>query len=237
MKYAFLIRKGTVIRVALAGLLMLAVAVGTLTPQNLNSTTRQISPAPYHTADKRSGEPDAVTPMNNRAVVGRFGELGTPDPTTAAAEDYANRAYPLKEVPVSFSAAARSTFAQIQSRTKGRTAAGTWQLIGPSMAIYPASLNRTPIQYVASGRITALATTQSCTPNNCRLYLAAAGGGVWRTDKALSGNPAWTFVSGSFGSNAIGTLTVDPTDPSGNTVYAGTGEPNARGYSEAGVGI
>jgi hypothetical protein len=237
MKYAFLIRKGTVIRVALAGLLMLAVAVGTLTPQNLNSTTRQISPAPYHTADKRSGEPDAVTPMNNRAVVGRFGELGTPDPTTAAAEDYANRAYPLKEVPVSFSAAARSTFAQIQSRTKGRTAAGTWQLIGPSMAIYPASLNRTPIQYVASGRITALATTQSCTPNNCRLYLAAAGGGVWRTDKALSGNPAWTFVSGSFGSNAIGTLTVDPTDPSGNTVYAGTGEPNASGDSEAGVGI
>ena len=30
---------------------------------------------------------------------------------------------------------------------------------------------------------------------------------------------------------------VDPGDPSGNTVYAGTGEPNASGDSEAGLGI
>ena len=32
-------------------------------------------------------------------------------------------------------------------------------------------------------------------------------------------------------------LLVDPADPSGNTVYAGTGEPNASGDSEAGLGI
>ncbi|MFN2547556.1 MAG: hypothetical protein ABR567_09005, partial [Myxococcales bacterium] len=34
-----------------------------------------------------------------------------------------------------------------------------------------------------------------------------------------------------------GSLLVDPNDASGNTVYVGTGEPNASGDSEAGVGI
>ena len=32
-------------------------------------------------------------------------------------------------------------------------------------------------------------------------------------------------------------MASDPSDPSGNTLYAGTGEPNASGDSEAGVGI
>ena len=32
-------------------------------------------------------------------------------------------------------------------------------------------------------------------------------------------------------------MTIDPTDPSGDTIYAGTGEPNASADSEAGFGI
>ena len=47
----------------------------------------------------------------------------------------------------------------------------------------------------------------------------------------------WEFISGSFATNAIGTLTIDASDPSGNTIYAGTGEPNASADSEAGFGI
>src|SRR5207245_8709031 len=42
------------------------------------------------------------------------------------------------------------------------------------------------------------------------------------------------FISGSFAINAIGTLTYDATH---NTLYAGTGEPNSSGDSEAGFGI
>src|SRR5439155_15432840 len=42
----------------------------------------------------------------------------------------------------------------------------------------------------------------------------------------------WTFVSGSFGTNAIGTLTY-----TGGVLYAGTGEANASGESAASVGI
>src|SRR5213075_1847306 len=93
-------------------------------------------------------------------------------------------------------------------------------------------------EYTASGRVTALALA-GCKKNGaCKLYLGAAGGGVWRSDMAKdTGNTNWTYVSGSFGTNAIGALLVDPSDPTGNTVYAGTGEPNASGDSEAGVGI
>jgi hypothetical protein len=93
--------------------------------------------------------------------------------------------------------------------------------------------------YTTSGRITALAIAPNCGQGHCFLYLAAAGGGIWRTDKALHTNPSqrWDFISGSFATNAIGALIVDPTDPSGNTLYAGTGEPNASADSEAGLGL
>src|SRR5262249_210348 len=89
-------------------------------------------------------------------------------------------------------------------------------------------------QYTTSGRITALAITPTCTGNDCMLWVAAAGGGVWRTNKALANSPNWTFDSGSFATNAIGTLTYDAAT---GTLYAGTGEPNASGDSEAGFGI
>ena len=64
--------------------------------------------------------------------------------------------------------------------------------------------------------------------------MAAAGGGIWRSDNALARDPRWTFLSNGFGTNAIGTLVYDAKT---NTLYAGTGEPNSSGDSEAGVGI
>src|SRR4029450_4212745 len=69
----------------------------------------------------------------------------------------------------------------------------------------------------------------------CTLWVAAAGGGVWRNDKALSGNGNWVNVSdGFFGSGAIGALTYDAAH---STLYAGTGEDAAAGDAEAGVGV
>src|SRR5262249_27210960 len=53
-------------------------------------------------------------------------------------------------------------------------------------------------------------------------------------DNALNSHSQWEYVSGNFGTNAIGTLTYDARS---HTLYAGTGEPNASGDSEAGVGI
>ena len=109
---------------------------------------------------------------------------------------------------------------------------GAW-LAGPSTANFPI-LTFSGAAYTTSGRVTALAIDPVCS-NKCTVWVGAAGGGVWRTDNALSGSGAnWTFVSGSFATNAIGTLTYDS---STGTLYAGTGEPNASGDSEAGFGI
>src|SRR5206468_5383340 len=85
-------------------------------------------------------------------------------------------------------------------------------------------------RYVTSGRITALEIAPSCTNQQCTIWLAAAGGGVWRTDKGLSGNANWVNISdGSFASGAIGALTYDTAN---DTLYAGTGEDAAAGDAD-----
>jgi hypothetical protein len=164
-----------------------------------------------------------------------FSEGRNPD-SSFEVESYLLRAYPGDEVPGEATLAAKSGWAALNG---GAHSAGNWQLIGPSKATYPAVLMPflgDGAQYVASGRVTAMAIAPTCTQANCLLYVAAAGGGVWKTNKALAGSN-WEFISGSFGINAIGSLLIDPSDASGKTVYAGTGEPNASGDSEAGVGI
>ncbi|HEY8806425.1 MAG TPA: hypothetical protein VIN70_02415, partial [Candidatus Limnocylindria bacterium] len=157
---------------------------------------------------------------------------------TYAAEQAALRAFPADEVPPEAGINSLNTFQQL----KQGKAVGQWSPIGPlNRAQYPAVLDQflfDGAQYNASGRVTAMAIAPSCTKTDCRLYVGAAGGGIWVTDKALAGaNMTWSFVGGSLGSNAIGSILLDPHDASGNTLYVGTGEPNASGDSEAGVGI
>jgi len=158
---------------------------------------------------------------------------------TYAAEQAALRAFPADEVPPEAVINSQNTFQSF--RQSGRTA-GTWSPIGPlSRAQYPGVLDQFLFDgapFNASGRVTALAIAPSCTLARCRVYLGAAGGGVWATDRALSGSFAtWSYLSGSLASNAVGSILIDPSDASGNTLYVGTGEPNASGDSEAGVGI
>jgi hypothetical protein len=116
-----------------------------------------------------------------------------------------------------------------------------WRSLGPTTATYPVATSRTNAPYIASGRITALAIDPRCRKgrgdddDRCRLFVGAAGGGVWRTSEPFSDAPRWQFVSGSFLTNNIGALTIDPRDP--DTIYAGTGEANASGDSGAGLGL
>src|SRR6266478_4354745 len=134
-------------------------------------------------------------------------------------------------------AGARAAFNAIQKKGigSGKSSTTSWFSLGPTTAIYPAFLNRHGSQYITSGRITALAISPNCTTLQCTLWVAAAGGGVWRTDKALSGNGNWVNVSdGTFASGAIGALTYDAAH---GTLYAGTGEDAAAGDAEAGVGV
>ena len=179
----------------------------------------------------------ALSFKNKLAIPGPAREGG---PTAAAEEDYANRAGPAPYVPFELTRRAHTAWTSVRAMSMGRpTIVGPWTLVGPSTANFPDVLTFSGASYTTSGRITALALAPNCGQVHCLLYLAAAGGGIWRTDKALHTNASqqWEFISGSFATNAIGTLTIDPSDPSGNTIYAGTGEPNASADSEAGFGI
>jgi hypothetical protein len=131
---------------------------------------------------------------------------------------------------------AQAAAAAISSKgASGKYSTASWFALGPTNATYPAFLNRHGSPYTASGRITALAIAPTCTIQNCTLWLAAAGGGVWKTTNGLAGNANWKNVSdGTFTTGAIGALTYDAAH---NTLYAGTGEDAASGDSEAGLGI
>jgi hypothetical protein len=172
---------------------------------------------------------------NKRTVPGLDKDKG---PLAAALEAFALRAYPADDVPSHATLNAIAGFNRLKGRNIGNDSVRTWELIGPSTANFPDILTFTGSEYITSGRITALAIAPNCSNSNCRVWVGAAGGGIWRTSNALSGSGSrWTFLSDTFGTNAIGSLLLDPSDATGNTLYAATGEPNASGDSEAGVGI
>src|SRR6266496_2672835 len=191
----------------------------------------------------KSDSKNAINKFNQNRVQLFRNKLAMPGPereggpTAGAQEAYANRAYPAPYVPFTLTRNAHRAWTNVMARAPGRgvNALGGWTLAGPSTANFPDILTFSGAAYTTSGRITALAIDPACSTSRCRAWAAAAGGGVWRTTNALSGSGvSWTFVSGNFATNAIGTLTYDPAH---NTLYAGTGEPNSSGDSEAGFGI
>src|SRR5438874_2016701 len=208
------------LRVAVAGTLVLAAVALAVTATKI-STPLQQAERPAYTPKK--ADADFFKPGHNAeaAVVAESKNVNS----SPEIEAYLRRAYPANEVSGDSTLAAKSGWAALNASAH---APGTWQLIGPSKATYPAVLDPflfDGAQYVASGRVTGMAIAPNCTTQNCTLYVAAAGGGIWKTTKALSGN-GWEFLSASFATNAIGSLIVDPNDATGKTVYAGTGEPN-----------
>lgn len=178
-----------------------------------------------------------------QAVPGVGGE--SPDgPGSADAEDFLALAYPDTDVPLARLEAARAAAGRLRGKPfpTGKGRPGTWITVGPRDALYPFtpfrnSFGYVPNRYVASGRATAIAIDPTCDPGRCRLWVFAAGGGVWRTTNALSGEPNWEFLSAEFGIQSGSSIEIDPNDPSGNTLYVGTGEANASGDSAAGVGM
>jgi hypothetical protein len=154
-------------------------------------------------------------------------------------------AYPADSISLSKLQTAQAAAAKLKAkgfpRGKGRN--GTWVTVGPSQALYPftflrGSFNYVPNAYIAGGRTTSIAVSPTCVPGDCRIWISPAGGGVWRTKNALDGQPSWEHLSGAFGINAMGTIYLDPNDPTGNTIWAGTGEANACGSGcVAGVGL
>lgn len=196
-----------------------------------------------------------------QALPGNGGE-SREGPGVAAEEHFLALAYPDVDVPLSRLQRAHEAFARVRDKgfARSRRRGETWVSVGPTQALYPFTELRNadsyvPNEYFAGGRATALALDPQCGrrpwhpsdeedaderrghPGRCRLWVFAAGGGVWRTNNALAERPRWRFLSWSFAMNSGSSLEIDPNDPTGNTIYAGTGEANASSDSAAGVGI
>jgi hypothetical protein len=162
---------------------------------------------------------------------------GEGDAAEAAAEAYSDRAYPASGISIDQIQSAIAAGNAVERRTAGLTN-DSWTSIGPNTLNVDRLGTQSfikPTQW--SGRVTAITIDPKCRPSQCRIYVAAAGGGVWRSTNALDDQPLWVNVSAGIPTNAIGSIAVDPNDPSGKTLYVGTGEANSSGDSEAGLGL
>lgn len=156
-------------------------------------------------------------------------------------QDWIEHATPGPDIPFAAFAGARTDWRGLKARPA--VGGGAWTPLGP---VYGRSLDnpyRDRSVYNAgidnfSGRATGGAIDPHCVPGNCRLWLANANGGIWMTTDALAPEPQWEFQSHTFEHNNVPEIVLDPNDPSSDTLWAGTGEPNACGSGcTAGVGL
>jgi hypothetical protein len=178
------------------------------------------------------GDPDAAATASGRDAPGE-GPIGGWDAYLSA-----ERTYPADVIPPSVTAKARATFEKI-AQAGNSEGNDHWHRYGPvQSSIQPGVLAFSGATNATASRVTALVIAPTCQPGNCRLWVGVSGGGVWRTQDATAVNATWTWLDGSLQQNSVGTLVADPNDPSGNTLYLGTGEANrCSSGCEAGVGI
>ena len=169
---------------------------------------------------------------------GQGGEANRGAASTPAEEQVADRAYPRSYVDDRLARKESKAFSRIPA---AKAASHPWKTLGPvtpnvsgppSQFFDPATLTGPTTQ--ESGRVTALAIDPACTGGDCRMWVAAAGGGIWRTNDALASHPTWIAPPNSLPTNAFGSLYYDAAN---DILYAGSGEPNGSGDSEAGLGL
>ena len=96
-----------------------------------------------------------------------------------------------------------------------------WVNIGPTKADVEQNGN-TSLTKTDSGRVRTILKAGT------RLYVATAGGGVWRTD---NDGATWTPITESLGSLSVGSLAIDPVNSS--VLYLGLGDP----FDGTGIGF
>src|SRR5438876_1597792 len=111
-----------------------------------------------------------------------------------------------------------------------------WTALGPAPIpngqTIPADVNGISLTHTpVSGRVTSVAID----PGNASIvYVGAAQGGVY---KSTNGGASWTRLMDGAMTLAVGSLELDPTDATGNTLLVGSGESNFSGDSYAGFGV
>ncbi len=151
-------------------------------------------------------------------------------------ERYDNQAYPGKYVSYNQAVNSYQSWSNVSNQALSGTG-NSWKQVGPVVGNVPGIVTYTGRSTTVSGRETALAISNPCTAALCRVWVGAAGGGIWVSNDALATVPHWTASSTGIPSNAIGSLSIDPTTPDGRVIYAGTGEANGSSDSEAGIGL
>jgi hypothetical protein len=96
-----------------------------------------------------------------------------------------------------------------------------WSNLGPTSA-NALKNGSTTLHVTDSGRVRSIIASAST------LYVATAGGGVWRSS---NGGGSWTPLTESLGSLSVGSLAIDPTNAA--TLYLGLGDP----FDGTGVGL
>ena len=196
-----------------------------------------------HESLKQERMREARMLLKSAASPGRVDKVGEGEADRSggkspAVEEYENRAFPNANIAFAQTENSIKEARRILKHT-GTKFPRPWEEIGPDTLNVDTLGTQTfgpPTQW--SGRVTALAVDPKCGTSGCTLYVAAAGGGVWKTNNALGSTQSWKQISeDDIPSTAIGSLYIDPTDPTGRTIYAGTGEPNGSSDSEAGVGL
>ncbi len=157
------------------------------------------------------------------------GEADREAEKTIAADRVLDRALPRRYVDDRLAIKVRRTFdnapkavsrSAFKSDRRYRAAAAAtprgWSLLGPrtpnvvgeaSQFFDYTTLNGPPTQ--ETGRVTALAIDPACEPGNCRLAVAAAGGGIWRTEDAMATRVQWHAPPDDLPTNAFGSLLYD----------------------------
>ena len=115
-----------------------------------------------------------------------------------------------------------------RTRLNAVSAPPAWAFIGPAGVLNAGGAIGAASQTV-SGRVADMAVDPS-DPNT--FYVAAAGGGVWKT---TNGGGSYVSLTDYLGDTAMGSITVANSQPS--MIYAGTGEANNSGDSRYGIGL
>jgi len=139
----------------------------------------------------KGGDPDSASTARTTPGESR----GDGAALSPAEELAARRAWPAARVRQDQIDRAQRDFDGIRKRGhRGSRGTLDWTSIGPSVAFQPGVLTFTGRDQVTAGRTTALLVDRRCSQGHCRVWIGAAGGGVWRTDKGLhTNNPGWKF--------------------------------------------
>jgi hypothetical protein len=138
--------------------------------------------------------------------------------------------YPATRVAYAQSIGTQRAYTRIA--TKSKTAqkvieSNGWKSVGPDtldVSLFGTQTYGAPTQW--SGRVTAMA---SFCPKQEELHplRCCCRGRCLEVDQCAGGGPTWKQITDNwFATTSIGTITIDPNDVTGKTIYVGTGEPN-----------